>query len=169
MPMSINRSTTVSDISTAPSAIVLEPGGGAIHEIMGPTVTFKTVGSQSDDQFVVMEVTEQPGSGSPTQWHKATTVIIYVLEGTPTLQVGDETTQLGPGGYVYVPPRTTYAINNHSAALARTLWIVFPAGFERYIAESMALVANEPSWPPADVSKLIALREKYDFFDPPVR
>jgi hypothetical protein len=68
-----------------------------------------------------------------------------------------------------VPPRTIYAISNHSAALAKTLWIVSPAGFERYIAESMALVANEPSWPPADMSKLIALREKYDFFDPPVR
>jgi glyoxylate utilization-related uncharacterized protein len=167
--MSINRSRTVSDISAAPSAIVLEPGGGVIHEIMGPTVTFKTVGSQSDDQFVVMEATEQPGSGSPTQWHKATTVIIYVLEGTPTMQVGDETTQLGPGGYVYLPPRTTYAISNRSAAPAKTLWIVSPAGIERYIAEVMTLIANEPSWPPADMSKLIALREKYDFFDPPVR
>ena len=29
------------------------------------------------------------------------------------------------------------------------------------------MVKSEPSWPPADMSKLLALRAKYDFFDPP--
>ena len=168
MPMSINRSTTVSDLSAAPSAIVLMPGGGDTRPVMGPTITFKTVGGQSDGQFLVMEATEQPGSGSPTNWHKVTTLIIFVLEGTFTLQVGDETTQLGPGGYAYLPPRTVYAITNRSDAPAKCLWITSPAGMEDYIAAAMEWVASEPAWPPADTSKLAALREKYDFFDPPV-
>ena len=167
--MTINRSATVSAVSTAPSAIVLMPGGGDTQELMGPTVTFKTVGSQSDGQFLVMEATEPPGSGSSTQWHKVTTVILYVLEGKPTLQVGDDTTQLGPDGCVYVPPGTEYAIANKGDAPAKCPWIMSPAGMEDYIAEAMALVTSKASWPPADMSKLVALREKYDFFDPPVR
>ena len=166
MPMSINRSATVSNLAAAPSAVVLTPGGGDTRSVMGPTITFKTVGSQSDGQFLVMEATEQPGSGSPTQWHKLTT--LYILEGTITLQVGDETALLEPGGYAYLPPRTVYAITNRSNAPAKCLWITSPAGMEDYIADAMELVASEPAWPPADMSKLAALREKYDFFDPPV-
>ena len=125
MPMSINRSATVSDLSAVPSAIVLTPGGGDTRSVMGPTITFKTVGGQSAGQFLVMEATEQPGSGSPTHWHKVTTLIIFVLEGTFTLQVGDETTLLEPGGYAYLPPRTVYAITNRSDA-AKCLWITSP-------------------------------------------
>ena len=64
---------------------------------VGMTVTFKTTGRQSEGQFTVLEVTEPPGSGSPTQWHKKTTLILYVLEGALTLRVGDEMIQAVPG------------------------------------------------------------------------
>lgn len=148
--------------------IILPPGGGETMATVGPTLTFKTVGKQSNGQYLVMEGIEPPGSASPPQWHKVTTVIVYVLEGMPTLQVGDETHQVGPGGYAYVPPGTVHAIANQSDAPVRSLWIMSPAGMENYMAEAMELVANEPSWPPADMSRLIALRRKHDTFDPPV-
>ena len=144
------------------------PGGGETHSIMGMTVTFKTTGHQSDGHFSALEATEPPGSGSPTQWHKKTTLILYVLEGTPTLRVGDATIQAGPGSYAYVPPGTIYTIANQSEAPVRYLVVYSPAWIENYIAEAIALVNSEPSWPPADMSKLIALRAKYDIYDPPV-
>lgn len=61
-------------------------------------------------------MTEPPGSGSPTQWHKKTTLIYYVLEGTLALRVGDETVRAGPGGYACVSPGTIYGVANQSAA-----------------------------------------------------
>ncbi len=160
MPMSINRSSSPS--------VTLMPGGGEMHSIQNMTVTVKTTGRQSDGQFTALEVSEPPGSGSPTQWHKRTTLILYVLEGSLTLHVGDETFQTGPGGYAYVPPGTIYAIANQSAAPLRYLTVYSPAWIENYIAEAIELVKGEPSWPPEDMSKFIAMRAKYDVHDPPV-
>ena len=160
MPMSINRASS--------TPVALMPGDGETNSIRDMTITFKTTGRQSDGQFAVLEVTEPPGSGSPTQWHKATTLILYVLEGTPTLRIGEETLQVGPGGYAYVPPGTVYAIANQSDAPVRYLMLHSPAWIEDYIAEGIELVKSEPSWPPADMSNFLALRAKYDVFDPPV-
>ena len=159
MPMSINHSTQ--------TPVVLPPGGGETVSIGDMTVTFKTTGRQSDSQFTALEVTEPPGSGSPTQWHKLTTMILYVLEGTLTLRIGDETIQAGPGGYTYVPPGTVYAIANQGVAPMRYLMVHSPAWIENYIVEGIELVQSEPSWPPADMSKFIEMRAKYDVYDPP--
>ncbi len=155
-------------MSETQKAYIVAPGDGEIHSISGMTIQVKTTGRQSGGEFAVMEVTEPPGSGSPTQWHKRTTMLIYVLEGTLTLSIGGETIQAGPGGYAYVPPATVYAIANQSDGPVRYLFAHSPAGIENYIAEAMELVNSEPSWPPADMSRLVALQTKYDFFDPPV-
>ncbi len=160
MPMPTNRASS--------TPVALMPGAGEAHSIRDMTVTFKTTGRQSGGQFAVLEVTEPPGSGSPTQWHKLTTMIIYVLEGTLTLRLGDETIQAGPGGYTYIPPGTVYTIANQSHASVRYLSVHSPAWIENYIAEAIEMVNNEPSWPPADMSKFLAVRAKYDTFDPPV-
>lgn len=159
MPMSSNRST--------PTPTVILPGGGETISIMGMTITFKTTGRQSGGQFAAIEVTEAPGSASPIQYNKVLAMANYVLEGTATLQIGDETFEIGPGGYAYVPPGAVYQFRNQSAAPVRYLTVCTPAGLDEYIAEAVRLVESEPSWPPADMSKLVALRTKYHFYDPP--
>jgi quercetin dioxygenase-like cupin family protein len=155
-------------MSDSRKANIIMPGGGETHAIMGMTIHVKTSGRQSDGEFAVLEVTEPPDSGSPTQWHKRTTVLIYVLEGTLTLTMGGEPIQAGTGGFIYVPPATVHAFSNQSDAPVRYLLVYSPAGIEDYITEAMELANAEPSWPPAAMSRLSALREKYDFFDPPV-
>lgn len=160
MPMSINRA--------GPSPTLLTSGGGDTLSIMGMTVAFKTTGRQTNGQFSAIEVTEPPGSGSPVTYNKVFAMANYVLEGTATLQVGDETLELGPGGYAYLPAGTVYQFRNQSAAPVKYLAISIPAGLDEYIAEAVRLVESEPSWPPADMSKLVALRAKYHFYDPPL-
>lgn len=159
MPMSINRSSA--------DPVVLMPGGGETISIMGMTVAFKTTGRQSGGQFSAIEVTEPPGSGSPVQYNQVFAMASYVLEGTATLQVGDETLELGPGGYAFLPAGTVYQFRNDSAAPVKYLTFISPAGLDEYIAAAAQLVESEPSWPPADMSGLVALRTKYHFYDPP--
>ena len=150
------------------SAEVIAPGGGEVHSIRGMTIQVKTSGLQSNGAFAVLEVVEPAGSDSPTEWHKRTTVLIYVLEGTLTLTVGGETNRVGPGGYAYVPPGTVYNYANMSEAPVRYLMVQSPAGVEKYIAEGIALFNSIPVWPPEDMSQFLALRANYDVFDPPV-
>lgn len=159
--MSINRS--------AATPVILPPGGGETLSVPDISVTVKVAGRQSGGQFAVFEATEMPGSGSPTQWHKETTVILHVLEGTLTLRIGEETFLLAPGSCAYVPPGTIYSFANQDNAPMRYLLVHSPAWIEDYIAEAIELLKNEPTWPPADLSKFFAARAKYDVHEPPVK
>ena len=54
----------------------------------------------------------------------------YVLEGTATLQVGNEILELGPGSYAYLPAGTVYQCRNQSDAPVKYLMCSTPAGFD---------------------------------------
>lgn len=169
MPMSINRSAAISGDPAAPSALLLMPGDGETLTGMGVTMSYKTTGAQSAGQWLVMEYTAPPQfSGPPPHWHKVTTEIFYVLDGTLTLSAGDAVIQAGPGGYAYVPPGTVHGFSNQTDAPATFLLIASPAGLENYFQELADLIKDETSWPPKDMSKVVALMAKYDTFAPPV-
>lgn len=147
--------------------VVHAPGAGQTVGAMGVALTFKTVGADSDGQWLILEYMAPPQlSGPPPHVHKVTTEIFYVLEGTLSIQTNGQSTQLGPGGYAYVPPGTAHTFANPSDAPAKYFLIASPAGLENYFAEMMELVKNEPHWPPQDMGPVIALMAKYDTFAP---
>lgn len=161
MPMSINRS--------AQAAVVLAPGGGETLSGLGVTMTYKTVGAQSGGQFLALEYVAPPKfSGPPPHWHKITTEIFYVLDGMLTLIVDGEATTVGPGGYAFVPPGVVHTFANQSDAPSSYFLLASPAGLEKYFVELHEMIKGEPSWPPKDMGKVVALMAKYDTFAPPV-
>ncbi|HET8872164.1 MAG TPA: hypothetical protein VFM83_00615 [Gaiellaceae bacterium] len=52
--------------------------------------------------------------------------------------------------HAFRPASSTFS--NPTDQAARFLGIAIPGGFERYFAELGELMANEPSWPPADMA-----------------
>lgn len=162
MPMSINRA--------AQKGCVLAPGAGEGVGAVGVAITFKTVGAQSGGQFLTLEYTAPPHfSGPPPHWHKVTTEIFYVVDGSLTLTVDGESTTVGAGGYAFVPPGVVHGFANQGDAPAKFFLLASPAGLEDYFAELSELIKGEPSWPPTDMSKVAALMAKYDTFAPPVQ
>lgn len=159
MPMSIN--------STVFEALARMPGEGESVSMMGVTLTYKVVGAQSGGQWLVLEYSAPPQfAGPPPHMHKVTTEIFYVLAGELTVQAGKQTTRLAPGGFAFVPPGTVHAFSNQSDAPAKFLLVASPAGLENYFTELAEMLKQEPSWPPRDMSKVIALMAKYDTFAP---
>ena len=65
-----------------------------------------------------------------------------------------------------MPPGTVHGFSNQTDAPARFLLIASPAGLENYFQELAELIKDEPSWPPKDMSKVVALMAKYDTFPP---
>ena len=160
MPMSIN-----SKAPATPAATILPPGAGETHAAMGVTLTFKVVGADSGGQWLVMEYNAPPNlSGPPPHVHKVTTEIFYVLEGGLAITANGVTSELGPGGFAYVPPGTAHTFAKPHDAPAKYLLMASPAGLELYFAEMMDLLKAEPQWPPKDKGKFIALLAKYDTF-----
>ncbi len=162
MPMSINRSTLPGQI--------LPAGAGEAVTAVGVAITFKTTGAQSAGQFLTLEYTAPPRfSGPPLHWHKVSTEIFYVLEGSLTVTIDGQSTTIGPGGYAYVPPGVVHGFSNQTDTPVRYFGIASPAGLEDYFAEMTKLIQDEPSWPPEDMGKLVALMAKYDTFAPPAQ
>lgn len=147
--------------------ILLAPGGGQAFNALGVSLTLKTTGADSGGQWFVMEYAAPPNfSGPPPHWHKVMTEIFYVVEGSMTFRVGEQTLEVGPGGYAYVPPGTVHGFSNLADTPAKFFGIVTPAILEQYFYEMMELVKNEPEWPPQDMGKIMALMVKYDTFAP---
>jgi quercetin dioxygenase-like cupin family protein len=164
--MSINQFTTAPRI-VAPR--IVAPGGGETLEGYGVTMTYKVAGEQSNGQWLVLEYAAPPRSVGPApHWHKVTTEHFYVLEGTLSVDVDGQVSALGVGGYAFVPPGCVHTFSNATDAPVKFLLTTSPAGLEAYFAEMGELLANEPEWPPKDMSKVVALMAKYDSFAPPV-
>ncbi|MCA9942093.1 MAG: cupin domain-containing protein [Anaerolineales bacterium] len=148
-------------------AIVQKSGEGETLSAMGITISYKVVGTQSDGQWLVLEyLAPTQFSGPPPHVHKVTTEIFYVLEGCLTVETNGQATELGVGGLAFVPPGTAHTFANATNAPVKFLLVSSPAWLENYFTEMGEMLQNEPSWPPQDMSKVVALMTKYDTFAP---
>ncbi|SFM01315.1 bifunctional allantoicase/(S)-ureidoglycine aminohydrolase [Shimia aestuarii] len=70
----------------------------------------------------IMEVQPDGGSDRPETDPEAEGVL-FVVEGTATLNVGGETHEMTPGGYAYLPPSSGWTLRNRGDETLRFHWI----------------------------------------------
>jgi mannose-6-phosphate isomerase-like protein (cupin superfamily) len=123
-------------------ATVHRPGEG--EEIGGPTtVTIKATGEETNDSFYLGEGVIEPGfPGPPPHRHQRVHDMFYVLDGTLTMRLGDETLELEPGSFVCVPLGVVHTFSNQSDAPVRFLNFNTPAGWENYMRDLAAALAS---------------------------
>ena len=66
----------------------------------------------------------------------------YVLDGTLTMRLGDETTELPAGSFVCVPPGVVHTFSNPTAVPVRFLNFNTPAGWENYMRDLAVVLAK---------------------------
>ncbi|MGC8201999.1 bifunctional allantoicase/(S)-ureidoglycine aminohydrolase [Aliiroseovarius sp. PTFE2010] len=70
----------------------------------------------------IMEV--QPGGGSDrAETDPGAEGVLFVVEGTATLQVNGQTHEMTPGGYAYLPPSSGWVLRNRADEVFRFHWI----------------------------------------------
>jgi quercetin dioxygenase-like cupin family protein len=87
--------------------------------------------------YALIESTAPAGSQPPLHVHRDEGEGFYVLEGELTLWVGDDTHTLGPGEFLYAPPRIPHAIRTGKDG-ARWLLLAH-ARFEAFVRAVGAL------------------------------
>jgi mannose-6-phosphate isomerase-like protein (cupin superfamily) len=120
----------------------------------GALAVIKAGAAQTNGEVSIVEVTEAPGTEAPLHVHHREDETFYVLEGSVTLHVGEETIEAGPGDCAFgprdVPHRYTVGPEG-----CRMLFICTPGGFERLVidmsepAGALTLpppAAGEPDW-----------------------
>lgn len=89
--------------------------------------------------FSVLDFRAPPGFVGPPVPHHHTReeASFLVLEGALTVTVDGTPHEVGPGGFVHLPPRVDFTWKNaRSDAPARFLCIYAPAGFEEMFLDS---------------------------------
>ena len=140
-------------------AVVHRPGEGEL--IAGSSsATIKATGEDTGGSFYLGESVIQPGfAGPPPHVHERLHDMFYVLEGTLTMRLGDETLDLGPGSFACVPPGTIHTFSNRSDQPVRFLNFNTPAGWENYMRDlASALAAGSPT--PEEIGQVAS---RYDF------
>jgi mannose-6-phosphate isomerase-like protein (cupin superfamily) len=148
--------------------LVKVSGQGHALTIRGATVTRKVDSADTNGAWALLEYHAPAHFDGPARhWHAAMTEAFYVLDGTLTFMIADQTITAGPGTSILVPPGVWHTFLNATAEPVAFLTFCSPGGFEQYFDDLLALVASEPSWPPQDVDKLEALWARYDIHHEP--
>jgi mannose-6-phosphate isomerase-like protein (cupin superfamily) len=102
-----------------------------------------TAGEETNDSFYLGEVVIEPGfPGPPPHRHERVHDMFYVLDGTLTMRLGDETLELEPGSFVCVPTGVIHTFSNRTDAPVQLLNFNTPAGWENYMRDLAAVLAS---------------------------
>ncbi len=143
----------------------LHPSEGERLAVLDSFVTFKVVGADTGDAFTMLEGENPPGSGVPLHREHYEDETFFVLEGTYSIVVGEETVEMGPGGFVFVNRGTPHSFRNVGQTTGRLLCLMTPGGIhERFMADLSALGANGMP----EIADVVACANRYGIeFLPP--
>jgi mannose-6-phosphate isomerase-like protein (cupin superfamily) len=139
----------------------LMPGEGENFEMTGLSLSLKATSESTDGGFFLAETVVGAGyPGPPLHVHHELTDMFYVLEGTLTFQIGEQTVEGPPGTFVCAPPGVRHTFSNPSSEPARFLNFNVPGGFETYMRE-LAAAWTENGGPP-DPATIGAIASRHD-------
>lgn len=142
------------------SGIVHRRGEGERYAVGASEILIKATGEDTGGAFFCSETTIEPGfPGPPPHTHEHLVDMFYVLEGTLTVRVGDDTHEAPPGTFVCAPPGTVHTFANRSEAPVRFLNFNTPGGWENYMRD-LARAAQEGPLTPEVMGKIAS---RYDF------
>jgi quercetin dioxygenase-like cupin family protein len=145
-------------------AVVHGPGEGEHHDAGPAQIVIKATGDDTGGSFFLSESILAPGfAGPPPHRHRKLHDMFYVLEGTLTLRLGDETSAASKGTFVCIPPGVVHTFRNDSDNPVRLLNFNTPSGWEHYMRDIAEAAQQGPLTP--EVIGRVAARYDFEFVD----
>jgi mannose-6-phosphate isomerase-like protein (cupin superfamily) len=125
----------------------------------GMLAEVKASAAVTNGMYTLLEITAPAGLQTPLHVHYREDEGFYVLDGSVTIEVGDQTVELGRGEHAFgprdIPHRFTVGPDG-----ARMIWVLTPGGFDDFVAEVSApadtpTVPPESVLPPADAADIV--------------
>ena len=133
--------------STAPQSATAR---GQQRWFFGMLAEVKASAAETGGRYTLVEITAPPGLASPLHVHYDDDEGFYVLEGSVTIIVGDETVELSAGQHAFGPRDVPHKFEAGPDG-ARMIWVLAPGGFEDFIHD-VSVPAETPTVPPPSVA-----------------
>ncbi len=116
---------------------------------LGGLAVIKATAASTGGQLAIIEVTEPPGMEAPLHVHHNEDEGFFVLEGSVTIYVGDESVDARAGDFAWgprdVPHRYTVGPDG-----CRMLFVCTPGGFEKLVRDMSEPARSLTLPPPSD-------------------
>ena len=127
---------------------LIGPGEGPTYGVLGHKYRLLVTGQQTDGAYAAIEGVFPRGDGPPPHVHTREDEGLYVVEGTITVMVEGQETEVGPGSFVLVPKGTLHSFRNAASGTARVLITVNPAGLDDFFKAVGIPIADPAADPP---------------------
>ncbi len=108
-----------------------------------------------------------PGGGSDRpETDDGAEAAIFVVQGQVTIQVGEDTYSLGPGGFAFIPAGMQWRLNNTAEQIAKFHWIRKKYVAVEGIAGPQPIIANEADITPGPMPDTEGRWATTRFMDP---
>lgn len=147
-----------------PNSFLLAPNEGDSYWFGVDLFTFKAVGENTGQKYVLFEALIQPQSGTPPHIHSQEDESFYIQEGEFEFQLDDETITATAGTFLYSPKNQLHGFTNIGSTTAKLLIWLTPAGFEKFIAEVGVAATNQvkpAALAPEDLEKIVKIARNY--------
>jgi quercetin dioxygenase-like cupin family protein len=118
--------------------------GVSVENPVGGVLTFKATAHQTGGAVTALETIAAPGEGPPLHVH-AEDELIYTLEGSFRIKLGDVVEQAESGSFVFIPGGTPHTWQNVGNRPARLFAAIVPAAtaFEEFFRRYADLPVDE--------------------------
>jgi quercetin dioxygenase-like cupin family protein len=124
------------------------PGEGfAVENPTGAVTTFKATADACGGALTAIEGAAAPGEGPPLHVHRSQDELIYTLEGTVRVKLGDQLFDAPVGSFIFIPRGTAHTWQNIGDTTARLFATLMPAApeFEQFFMRFAELPLDERS------------------------
>lgn len=137
-------------MATHPSLVRQSPTAlGQPRWFFGMLAEVKASAADTGGRYTLVEITAPPHLEAPLHVHHIEDEGFYVLEGSVTIVVGDETVTLTAGQHAFGPREVPHRFEVGPDG-ARMIWVLTPGGFEDLI-DDVSVPAQAPTTPPSNV------------------
>lgn len=134
----------------ARSGVVMRlPSSGPATWAMGSLFEQLVSADDTDGMFGLSLVTQPPGVATPLHLHTREAEAFYLLDGTMTYRAGEETFELTPGCFIYLPMGVPHAFRVTGETPVRFLGLATP-GALLHLYDEVGMPAKARRLPGAD-------------------
>lgn len=124
-------------------AMIVPPRQGRVYAMGRMHAVFKADRDETANLYSLSEWWLEPRTGGPARHEHEDDHVFYVIDGTLSVQIGDDWSDAAKGSYILIPGGTPHSFENRGSVPSGFISFNVPGGFEEKMDGIAAALASE--------------------------